>query len=183
VLKTDVAGSLEAILGALPAEFIVMHAATGEVTENDVILAKDTNAIVVAFNTKVTNSSAKLAEVEKVRIQEFKIIYELLDSVDKLKHPVITEIVLGRAEILKEFDYDGTKIAGCRCTEGVISRSDQVKIMRGDKQVGLVKLKTLQSGKLQVEKIKSGTEFGASFSPSIDFKLQDSIIALKYESH
>ncbi len=181
ILKCDVAGSLEAILASLPKEVAVLSSGTGEVTENDVDLAKNAPATIFAFNTKVPASITKLAEINKVKIKSFKIIYELLDSAKNLLAPKLIETVLGRAVIAAEFEINGEKVAGCRCTEGVLSRGDVLKIMRQDKLITTVKFKSLQSGKLQVEKVKSGTEFGASFNPSVDFKLQDSIIAVRYD--
>lgn len=182
VIKADVAGSLEAILAALPREITVMAASTGDVTEGDVDLAKTSGGKVFTFNVKTGSSVAKLAEVEHVTIKSFKIIYELLDESQKLLTPKIIEKILGKAIIAAEFKMNGDHVAGCRCTEGVISRGDQLKIMRGEQQIGLTKFKSLQSGKNLVDKVKSGAEFGAVFNTGVDFKLQDSIIAIEYES-
>lgn len=179
IIKADVAGSLEAIIGALPSEISVLSSGTGEVTDTDIDLAKTSGATVVVFNAKVSSNVAKLAEIEKVTIRSYKIIYELLESLEKLLKPHTTEEILGKATISAEFKINGDRIAGSRCTEGSISKGDQIKIMRGDQVVGITKVKNLQSGKLAVEKIKSGSEFGAVFHPYIDFKLQDSIIAFK----
>ena len=179
ILKTDVAGSLEAILNSLPKEVSVLSSGTGEVTDSDVDLAKTSSAVIVTFNAKVSSNVSKLAEIEKVSIRSYKIIYELLDSVQKLISPQIIEEVIGKATIAAEFKMNGDRIAGCRCTEGTISKGDQVKIMRQDTVVGITRVKNLQSGKLAVEKMKSGSEFGVVFHPYVDFKLQDSIIVFK----
>lgn len=181
IIKTDVAGSLEAILGSLPEGVSVLASGTGAITDSDVDLAKTSGSIVVAFNSKASASVAKLAEVEKVKIVSFKIIYELFDYLEKQKSPVVVEETTGKAEILAEFKMDGVRIAGCRCTEGALSKGDQVKVVRGDQVVGVSKIKSLQSGKVQVDKIKSGAECGLTLAPYVDFRLQDSIIA--YTTH
>lgn len=177
IIKADVAGSLEAILGSLPEGVNVLASGTGAITDSDIDLAKTSGSLVIAFNTKASASVAKLAEVEKVKIVSFKIIYELFDYLEKQKSPVIIEETTGKAEILAEFKMDGVRIAGCRCTEGSLSKGDTVKVMRGEQVVGVSKIKSLQSGKVQVEKIKSGAECGLTMAPYVDFRLQDSIIA------
>ncbi len=177
ILKSDVAGSLEAILNSLPPTVSILASGTGEVTDSDIDLAKTSGATVIAFNTKISPKVAKLAEIEKVPLKSFKIIYELLEFVTKLLTPTTVEEVTGQATVLAEFKMNGDRIAGCRCLEGLINKGDQIKIMRADQLVGLTRVKNLQSGKASVDKIKSGAEFGVVFSPYIDFKLQDSIIA------
>lgn len=179
IIKSDVGGSLEAILGSLSDRVSVISSGTGEVTDSDVDLAKTSGATIISFNAKVSSNVSKLAEIEKVSIKPFKIIYELLDTVEKMLSPQTTDEITGRATVMAEFKMNGDRIAGGRCTEGTINKGDQLKIMRGEELVGISRVKNLQSGKLQVEKIKSGAEFGAVFHPYVDFRLQDSIIAFK----
>lgn len=173
ILKADVLGSLEAITFSLPVEVNLVSSSTGEVLESDVLSAASTNSQIIAFNVKVPSSSAKLAETDKVKIHSFNIIYELLDTLDKLVHPQNLETVVGQAQILAEFKIDALRVAGCKCTSGEISKGDTIKV--GDKQV---RIKSLKMGKTEVEKVKTGQEFGAVFSPAVDFKVGENIIAV-----
>lgn len=173
ILKADTLGSLEAILASLPAEIEVVFSSTGDITESDVLMAQSINAHLVGFSVKIPGGVAKLAETEKIIILNFKIIYELLDAVEKLVHSPGTEVITGRAQVLAEFKIDSLRVAGCKCTEGEILKTDSIRV--GDK---ITKIKSLKAGKAEVEKIKTGQEFGAVFFPPVDFKIGDTIIAV-----
>lgn len=173
ILKTDVLGSLEAILASLPAEVEVIFSGTGDIIESDVLMAQSINACLMGFGVKVPGSVAKLAETEKMTIRNFNIIYELLDAIELLVHPQETETITGRARVLAEFKIDASRVAGCKCTEGEILKVNSIRV--GDK---LAKVKSLKIGKNEVEKVKTGQEFGAVFSPPVDFKIGDIIIAV-----
>lgn len=177
VIRADVAGSLEAILSQLGPEISVISAATGNVSETDISLAQTSKARILGFNVKVPSSVAKLAEVEKVTIYTFSIIYELLDKLDEIIHPKIKEIILGKAVISAEFKINADRVAGCRCSEGSIKKSDTARLLRGESVLGEIRFKSLKSGKKDIESVKAGQEFGAVFSPFIDFKQGDTIIA------
>jgi translation initiation factor IF-2 len=177
ILRADVAGSLEAILSQLSPEINVISATTGDISETDISSAQTTKAKIVGFNVHIPNSVAKLAEVEKVPIYTYNIIYELLDKLEEMLHPKVKELVLGKAVITAEFKINIEKIAGCRCSEGIIKRSDTIRILRGETNLGEIRLKSLKSGKNNIESVKTGQEFGAVFSPFIDFKPGDIIIA------
>ncbi len=173
ILKANTLGSLEAILASLPAEIEVVFSGTGDITESDVLMAQSIGARLFGFGVKIPGSVAKLAETEKITIRNFNIIYELLDAVEKLVHPQETETITGRAQVLVEFKIDNLRVAGCKCTEGEILKINSIRV--GDK---LTKIKSLKTGKNEVEKIKTGQEFGAVFSPPVDFKIGDIIIAV-----
>ena len=173
VLKADVAGSVEAITQALPAEVVVVTAATGDVVESDVLHAQSIGAVIVSFNVKIPTSVAKLAEIDKVKIYTANIIYELLDTIDKLIHPQATETITGQAQILAEFKIDNQRVSGARVTQGEIKRGDIVRI--GNKEA---RIKSLRIAKTEMELVKVDQEFGAIFSPAIDFKVGDRIIAV-----
>jgi len=177
ILRADVAGSLEAILSQLSPEINIISAATGDISETDIYSAQTSKAKIVGFNVRIPNSVAKLAEVDKVTIFTFDIIYELLDKLDEILHPKIKEIILGKAVISAEFKINADRVAGCRCSEGAIRKSDTIRVLRGDAVLGEVRLKSLKSGKKDIESVKTGQEFGAVFSPFIDFKPSDIIIA------
>ncbi len=179
ILKSDVLSSQEAILGSLPKGVNVVSASTGDVNETDVATAQTSGATILAFNVKAPSGVAKLAEIDKVQIKFFKIIYELLDSVEKMFASEVIETVLGKATVAAEFKIGPDRIAGCRCTEGVISKGDAIKIQRGETVIGSTRLKSLKTSKTEIPSIKSGGEFGAVFSPYVDFKVGDIIIAFK----
>ena len=179
IVRADVAGSLEAILSSLPPGVNVLFSGTGDFVATDVDKAKTGQGVLVGFNVKVTTPVAKLVEVDKVPIYNFKIIYELLDQVDKLTRPQTKEVILGKAEIIAEFKIGPDRIAGCRVTEGVISKATKIRLVRGDVIIGDTRLKSLKSGKADVPSVKSSLEFGAVFSPYLDFRIADHIIALE----
>jgi translation initiation factor IF-2 len=177
IVKADFAGSLEAILSGIGAEVSVISSATGDMNENDVLLARSSGAIILGFNSKVSSSVAKLAETEKIPIHTFAIIYELFKFVDDLIHPKSTEQIVGKAAVLADFKINSDRIAGCRCTEGIVEKTNNIKILRGGVLIGVTHVKSLHQGKNTIEKVKPGIEFGALFSPYVDFKIGDDIIA------
>jgi translation initiation factor IF-2 len=178
ILKSDVAGSLEAIIAALDPNIVnIISSSTGDISESDVLSAQGVHAIILGFNVRVPGQVAKLAEIEKVSIRTYSIIYELLDTLDEILHPKNTEVITGQAQILAEFKYESDRVAGCKCVSGEIKRGDTVKLMRGAVSVGQTRIKSLRTGKTTADKVKSGTEFGAVFSPYLDFKTNDSILA------
>jgi len=177
ILKTDVIGSQEAISWSIPEGVSILSSATGDVTENDILSASANHSRVIAFNVRCSANVAKLAEVEKVQVHTFKIIYELLDYLRNLIDPKVIETVLGKAQITAEFKINGDHVAGCRVIEGKISKIDLLKIMRSDQELGQVKFKSFKTGKTDLVSTKTGTEFGAVFSPPLDFKVDDTIIA------
>lgn len=179
ILKADVLGSLEALVASIDPLVSVINSTTGDVNENDILTAKTSKAIIVMFNTRIPSSVQKLAEVEKVTVKSFGIIYELLDYLEKLAHPKETEKILGRATVSAEFKIGPDRIAGCKVVEGQLQKTDTVRLVRGDRLIGQTKFKSLQTGKTLIDKVKIGQEFGATLSPYLDFKVGDNIIAFE----
>ncbi|OGD04470.1 hypothetical protein A3D85_00015 [Candidatus Amesbacteria bacterium RIFCSPHIGHO2_02_FULL_47_9] len=140
--------------------------------------AKTGSASIFAFNVKVPSSVAKLAEIERIRIYSHKIIYELLDELNQLTK-VTVEVFLAQAQIIAEFKIGQDRVAGLRVLEGEISKSHKIRLLRGDSIIGETRIKSLKSGKNDLIVAKSQQEFGAVFSPYLDFKIGDSIIALQ----
>jgi translation initiation factor IF-2 len=140
-------------------------------------LSQSAGAKIIGFNVGVSGSVAKLAETEKITIRNYKIIYELLDEVEKLLHPASLEIIDGKATILAEFKYENLRVAGCKAIEGEIKKNCQVRIMRGPVALGETRFKSLRIGKAEVTSVKKDQEFGAIFLPYLDFKVGDVIIA------
>jgi translation initiation factor IF-2 len=142
VIKADTNGSVEALRDSLSAQSVegikvhVMHAAVGSVSESDVLLAANTGGVIIAFNAKVAPRAKEIAKLKHVDIRSYRIIYEVLDDVDKalkgLLAPVFEERVLGKAEVRRLFRISKTgTIAGCMVVDGSIVRSAQVRVLRG----------------------------------------------------
>jgi len=183
ILKADVAGTLEAIIGSLPNDVLVIHCEVGEINESDVLLAGTTGAKIVGFNVKIPAAIKKLAETEGVTIKTYKIIYELLEDLEKqvlkILEPTIDEQVLGSAEIIAEFEIDKQRIAGTKVISGVITKQDTIHLKRGEKILGDCRIRSMKKGKLDVDKVKEKEEFGATLSPPLDFNKGDMLISFK----
>jgi translation initiation factor IF-2 len=138
---------------------------------------------VVAFNIPVTKPARKLAQAEGVKIKEYKVIYELLEDVEKiilkLLEPTIDEEELGKAEILEIFEIKDNRIAGCKMRSGEIKKTDLVHLVRGGNILMDVKLKSLKQGKEDVDKVRAKTEFGTAISPSSKFDVGDFLVSYK----
>lgn len=182
ILKADTEGSLEAIKNVLPQECQLVKAEVGEVNNSDILLATTTSAQIIAFNVKVSNQMEKLAAREKVEIAAYKVIYELLEDIErkilKMMEPTIEEEILGRAEILAEFLMK-EKIAGCRVIEGEIKKDDKLHLLRDDKITSEVRIKSMKKGKEDIQKVKKGEEFGVILSPNVDFNVGDVLVSYR----
>jgi translation initiation factor IF-2 len=185
ILKADVSGSLEAILGCLPSEVQVMDSGVGEITEADVLFAKTLGAEIYGFNLAVSGSVKKLAETEKVKIKNYNIIYDLLKDLEerilKILEPTIDRKVLGKAEIVAVFEIKGERIAGARVLEGKINKNVPVCIQRGEKILAEARITSLKQQKQDVNEVTLGTEFGVVLSGKVDFKEGDVIISYSLE--
>jgi len=182
ILKSDVAGSLEAIIGSLPKNVEIVHKAIGPVIDSDIWLAKSTGALVIGFNVSASGQVKKLAELEKVRVKTYALIYELLDEVKdvvELINKPIQEEEIGKAEIIAEFEVSAQRVAGCRVVEGFITKGSQIKILRRDKEIGRTRIKSIRHLKEDLSKAEKGIESGVMFDKKLDFKIGDFIIAYK----
>jgi translation initiation factor IF-2 len=183
VLKVDTAGSMEAIIAALPKQIDLITAGIGDISEADVLTAKSTKAIIVGFNVKCPSSVEKLATAEKVVFRVYTIIYELLDEltevVSGLKEVLSIERELGLGTIIAEFPFEKSRIAGTKLVSGRLARGDSVKLMRGEEEIARAKIKSIRKGKEDTTKVdKVGVECGILFDKKVDFALQDAIIAV-----
>jgi translation initiation factor IF-2 len=179
ILKTDVSGSLGAITHALQqlstdeVRINVLHEAAGDVTDNDIMLAAASNAIVVAFNTKVTDTARRAAETEKVDVRQYDIIYKLTDDIQAalrgLLEPVEVETVEGRAEVRKIFKVGKVAvIAGCYVTDGRIVRSGNARVWRGGKIIATDRIEGLRRLKDDVREVATNFECGISLAGTND---------------
>src|SRR5207237_8379849 len=141
VLKAAVQDSLEAIKGAIakvPQQEValsIIHDAVGDITESDLTLAAASNAVVIGFNTKMEAPARRVAESTKVDVRQYKVIYELLDDVQKalmgMLEPEMVESLLGHAEVLQIFTSGKAKLAGSRVVDGLVRRGAQGRLPRG----------------------------------------------------
>lgn len=178
ILKTDVHGSLEAILNQLKDKVNVISSSVGFVTDTDVQNAVATCSEIVGFNSKMSSSVSKLAEVDKVKFTNFNIIYKLFDHLDELKEIKAKEIgpkmiEVGQAKVLKVFNFKGIIIYGCLCTSGKLKIGNQINNSI---------ISSLKSGKEDVLEVKKDQEFGLALTPSATLQAGDIITALTEES-
>lgn len=183
ILKADNSGSLEAIKGSFAGEVKVITEGTGEISESDILHASATDSIILGFNVKIASSAAKLAETEGVVVKVYKIIYELLEYIEKkvlkLMEPTIDEEELGKAIVLKVFEMNGAKIAGCAVESGRLETGDTVHLNRADGTTKDARIKSMRIGKDEAKKVASGAECGILLFPNLDVKEKDVIIAYK----
>ena len=187
VLKADVQGSLEAIKGALaklPQEEVglqVIHDGVGDITESDLTLAAASGAVVVGFNTKMEAPARRAADATKVDVRQYKVIYELLDDVQKaltgMLEPEMVESVLGHAEVRQIFTAGKTVIAGCMVVDGSMRRGAQARLIRGGNAVWDGSLGSLRRVKEDVREVNAGLECGIVLEGTNDVQIGDVIEA------
>jgi translation initiation factor IF-2 len=184
VIKADVQGSVEVLSEMLPklstdlVKLKIIHASVGAVTENDVLLASASGAIVIAFGVRPDRKAADLAQQEHVDIRTHNIIYEVSDELKKamegLLEPVVQETHLGRAEVRNTFRVKGAgAIAGCHVLDGVLKRDAQVRVLREGTVVYTSKLSSLKRFKEDASEVRAGFECGAGIQNFNDVKVGD----------
>ena len=170
ILKADVSGSLGAITHALDAlstdevRINVIHEGAGDITDNDILLAAASDAIVVGFNTKLVDTARRTAESEGVDVRLYDIIYKLTDDIDAalkgLLEPEVVEAVEGRAEVRQVFRVGkNTVIAGCYVTEGHIIRGG-ARVWRGGKVIATDRIESLRRFRDDVREVAANLECG-----------------------
>ncbi len=183
IIKADAQGSLEAIQTIIPQGVTIFSSTVGDVTPGDISLAKSAGAFIVAFSVLVPNQVIRVAEAEKVTVKSFNIIYELYEYIDELYNrtidPYYDRDIIGKADINAEFKIDKHRIAGCKVTEGEILDDIQVDLIRNQTNVGTSRISSLKQAKNPVSKVALNQEFGCVFSPYIDFRVGDNLIAFK----
>ena len=188
IIKSDVHGSSEAIKNAISqikhdeVKPKIILADIGMVTETDVTLAKASNAVLIAFNVKPSKEAKKLAENENIKIISYNIIYEVLDFIKKkmsgLLTPDIEEKITGTAQILEIFKVSGAgKVAGSKITDGEISSSSNVRIIRDGSIIFTGKIGSIFREKNQVKQVNNGQECGITLKDYMDFQKNDTIEA------
>src|SRR5919107_3409591 len=178
ILKADVSGSLGAIthaLGQLPTEEVklnILHEGAGEISDNDILLASASNAIVVGFNTSISDTARRAAEAEKVDVRMYDIIYQLTDDIEKaltgMLEPEQVEVVEGRAEVRRLIKVGRTVIAGCYVTDGRIVRNSGARLWRGGKGLVTDRIDSLRRFKDDVREVQTGFECGIGLADTTD---------------
>ena len=193
IIKADVQGSLEAILGSLEklgtdeVAARILHAGVGGISESDVTLAEGFNAAIIGFSVRANKEAAALAKRNGIEIRYYNIIYDLVDDVKKamsgLLAPTLRETMLGNAQILEVFNISKVgKVAGCRVTDGTVERGANVRLIRDNVVVHEGKLSTLKRFKDEVKEVASGQECGMAFENYSDMRVGDVIECYRIET-
>jgi translation initiation factor IF-2 len=193
VIKADVQGSLEAIVGALDklgtdeVAARVLHAGVGGISESDVTLAEASGVPIIAFNVRANKEARESAERAGIEIRYYNIIYDLVDDVKKamsgLLPPTLRETMLGNAQILEIFNVSKVgKIAGCRVTDGTVERGANVRLIRDNVVIHEGKLSQLKRFKDDVREVGAGMECGMAFENYQDMRQGDVIECYRVET-
>ena len=192
VLKADVQGSLEAIRQSLErlvdedAKVRVLHTGVGAVTESDVLLASASEAAIISFSVGSEPSAERLADRTGVEIRHYGIIYQLIDDIELALHgmlePVMTEVIVGRAEIREVFGgRRGIQIAGCRVTDGRVVRNGTVRVTRAGANVAETTISSLRHFRDEVNDMNAGTECGIILQGFNEFQTGDIVEVYRHE--
>jgi translation initiation factor IF-2 len=193
VIKTDVQGSLEAIIAAAnklstsEVAVRILHGAVGGINESDISLAAASKGAVIGFNVRASKQAREMAERDGIDIRYYSIIYNLIDDLKALLSgmlaPTIRENFLGYAEIREVFNITKIgKVAGCMVTEGLVKRGAKVRLLRDNVVIHEGQLSTLKRFKDDVREVKQGMDCGMSFENYNDIQQGDMIECFELES-
>jgi len=193
VIKADVQGSVEAIVGALDklstdeVAARVLFSGVGAITESDVTLAEASSAVIIGFNVRAHKEAREAAEAAGIEIRYYDIIYGLVDDVKKamsgMLAPTLRETMLGNATILEIFKVSKVgNVAGCRVTDGTVERGANVRLIRDNVVVHQGKLSQLKRFKDDAREVLAGQECGMAFENYQDMKVGDVIECYRVES-
>ena len=186
IIKSDVHGSSEAIKNAIDqikhdeVKPKILLSDIGMVTETDITLAKASDAVIIAFNVKPSKEAKKRAEIEKIKISSFNIIYEVLDFIKRkmggLLSPDVEEKVIGSAEILEIFKVSKVgKVAGSKVVEGEITQDSSARVIRDGTIIFNGKIGSIFREKNQTKQVSAGLECGITLKDFADFQKKDII--------
>ncbi|KGG20389.1 Translation initiation factor 2 [Prochlorococcus sp. SS52] len=189
ILKADVQGSVEAILGSLeqlPKDEVqvrVLLSAPGEITETDVDLAAASGAVIIGFNTSMASGAKKAADANSVDVRDYEVIYKLLEDIqlamEGLLEPDLVEEKIGEAEVRAIFTIGKSAVAGCYITNGKLQRNCKVRVKRADQIVFNGDLDSLRRNKDVVKDVSSGFECGIGCDRFANWKEGDTIEGYK----
>lgn len=192
IVKADVQGSLDPIvselnkLGEGEIGIKILYSETGNIGENDVMLASASNAIIIGFNVQADVSARRLAEKEGVDIRLYEIIYRMTEDIEKalrgMLEPEVKEKIIGRAQVLQVFSASKFgKVAGCRVTDGELRRNAKVRLYRGSDLIFEGDMGSLRHEKEDVKEVKQGYECGVGFKNFSDIQPGDQLICYVLE--
>jgi len=191
VIKGDVQGSVEALIGTLQklgneeVSVRVLHSGVGGINESDVTLARASNALIIGFNVRANQQAREQSRRDNVDIRYYSIIYDVADDIKKMLSgmlsPEVREKFLGYAEIRDLFTISGNKIAGCMVTEGTVKRGAGVRLLRDNVVIHSGELSTLRRFKDEVKEVREGYECGMSFAKYNDLQAGDMIECFENE--
>lgn len=191
VIKTDVQGSVEAIvkcLGEITSDKInqrILHSDVGPITESDVLLASGSDAIIIGFNTKVENKALGVAKREGVQIKLYSIIYELIDQVKDamtgMLDPLTREKVIGHAKVKQVFKVNKGYVGGSQVTDGRIDRKQRARVLRNGQAVYDGGIETLRRFQDEVPEVRNGLECGIKLHGFSDYEEGDVIECYELE--
>jgi translation initiation factor IF-2 len=192
VVKSDVQGSLEAIVGSLEklgneeVKARILHSGVGGINESDITLARATDAMIIAFNVRANPQARELAQRDNIAIRYYSIIYNVVDDIRAaltgMLAPTKQENFLGYAEIREVFSNSKVgKVAGCMVTEGMVRRGSKVRLLRDNTVIHDGALKTLRRFKDEVKEVKEGYECGMAFENYTDIQIGDQIECYEIE--
>ena len=193
VVKADVQGSVEAIVGALEklatdeVAARVLHAGVGGISESDVTLAEASGVPIIAFNVRANKEAREAAERAGIEIRYYNIIYDLVDDVKRamsgLLAPTLRESMLGNAQVLEIFNISKIgKIAGCKVSDGSVERGANVRLIRDNVVIHEGKLSQLKRFKDDVREVGAGMECGMAFENYQDMRQGDVIECYRVET-
>ena len=186
IVKADVQGSVEAIRDSLlklstdEVEVDIISSGVGGISESDINLATASNAFIIGFNVRADTGARKIIKESDVEIKYYSVIYETIDDVSDIIEghatPIIKEEITGLAEVRDIFDSPKLgKIAGCLVTEGTVTKSSPIRVLRDNTVIYEGELESLKRFKDSVNKVKSGTECGIGVKNYNDVKIGDQI--------
>jgi translation initiation factor IF-2 len=192
VVKADVQGSLEPIvtelkkLGEGEIGVKVLYSETGNIGENDVMLASASNAIIIGFNVQADVSARRMAEKEGVDIRLYEIIYRMTEDIEKalkgMLEPKLRDKIIGRAQVLQVFTASKFgKVAGCKVTEGELRRNAKARLYRGTDIVYEGDMGSLRHEKDDVKEVRQGFECGVGFKNFNDIQVGDQLVCYVVE--
>jgi len=184
VVKGDVQGSVEAIVGALnnmstdEVKVLVLHAGVGGITESDVSLASVNNGLLIGFNVRAIPQAREQAKRDQVEIRYYNVIYNVVDDIRAMLEgelaPTIQENLLGSAEIREVFSVSRVgKVAGCMVTDGLIRRDSKIRLTRDSVVIHEGQLGTLRRFKDDVREVQNGYECGIALENYNDIQVGD----------
>ena len=193
IVKADVQGSLDPIvtelnkLGEGEIGVKIIYSETGNIGDNDVMLASASNAIIIGFNVQADVTARRVAEKEGVDIRLYEIIYRMTEDIEKALNgmlaPVVKEKVIGRAQVLAVFTASKFgKVAGCKVTDGELRRNAKVRLYRGTDIVYEGDMGSLRHEKDDVKEVKQGYECGVGFKSFNDIQVGDQLVCYILET-